>query len=880
VNLVAPVPAVLSGLILFLVPGLLVLALLPARDRDALAWDERALLAVALSVMAASWVGLVLAEAGAFSLTRAAVLVAAAAALVAVWRRGALGWPLVRPRRVGEAAPALAVLAVAFTLQARPTEYLLGGRDPGTYVAAMATIGRTGGVAYTDPAVLSIPPADVELFYRNPQAPAYTWGRFMGFPLERPQTGRVVPEFFHLFPVFGAFLFQAMGVKGALAAPPVFGVLGTLAVFLALRRLFGPAPALLGALLLAVNVVQVWFGRYPVTETASQMLVFLGLLAVWHWEERGSAAFAALGGTAFGLSLLVRIDSVLLLAPIAAYLLFRWARRDLPWRQGWAFLAPLGLLALHALVHAAFWSRKYLLEVATRPYWRQPWWAWLAVAAALLALVLLVHAQGPALARRIHERGGALRAGLVAAIAGLSLYLYFVRPVLSVWAGGDGNDAVSRGQTPWLPAGPLADPGWLRALGFSRLAAHDAQAFLRLGWFLTPLGLALAVLGLMLVVWRWRRRDLLPVLVTLAFAAFYFYKIRVYNDYFFALRRFVPVVLPMALGLAAFVLVRLAARGGARRAGAAALCAALFASFLARTWPLWRHVDWHDSVRFVADVARRFGPQDVVVFEQKASIHLLSLPLWAVHGVHVLELARFNPDPERVNHLIRAWRARWRNIYFVYTYRTDLCGVFLQRVEDADFGTHEWERAYGRPPAGPEPRAFRFTVARAVLPEELQVPALDDVDIGGSDDFLVSGFYEKEGGYRWTGRCGSVYLPAAAGGGVVAVTASLGPRRPATLPPPAVVVSLSGVRLGQFVPGPAWTTAEFPLPAAPPAGPPVLRLDVTDGRRGRALTWRPANVLPGSDDTRDLGVMVDRIVVFRNATPAAARGSSSSRGGG
>jgi hypothetical protein len=33
----------------------------------------------------------------------------------------------------------------------------------------------------------------------------------------------------------------------------------------------------------------------------------------------------------------------------------------------------------------------------------------------------------------------------------------------------------------------------------------------------------------------------------------------------------------------------------------------------------------------------------------------------------------------------------------------------------------------------------------------------------------------------------------------------------------------------------------------------VLRLDVAP--------WRPANVEPGSDDVRDLGVMVDRIRV-------------------
>src|SRR6185295_1995039 len=151
-----------------------------------------------------------------------------------------------------------------------PSEYLLGGRDPGTYIGAMGVIARTGGIAYTDPVVRSIPPQDVELFYRNAQSPDFNWGRFMGFPLESPRTGRVYPEFFHLFPSFGAYLFQAMGVKGALATPPVFGILGTLGVFLALRRLFGDAAALLGGLLLATNVVQVWFARYPVSEGMSQ----------------------------------------------------------------------------------------------------------------------------------------------------------------------------------------------------------------------------------------------------------------------------------------------------------------------------------------------------------------------------------------------------------------------------------------------------------------------------------------------------------------------------------------------------------------------------------------------------------------------------------
>ena len=179
------------------------------------------------------------------------------------------------------------------------------------------------------------------------------------------ETGRVVPEFFHLFPAFGAYLFQAMGVEGALATPPVFGVLGTLAAFFALRRLFGPAPALLGALLLCLNVRA---GLVRALPGVGADVAVPGLLRPCSpsriWEERRAAALRRAGRDRLGLSLLVRIDSVLLLAAcVAAWIGLRRAQGDLPWRD--AARAPRAaslVLAAHAVSHAAFWSRKYLLE--------------------------------------------------------------------------------------------------------------------------------------------------------------------------------------------------------------------------------------------------------------------------------------------------------------------------------------------------------------------------------------------------------------------------------------------------------------------------------------------------------------------------------------
>lgn len=857
-HLVPPLPATLASLVVFLLPGLVFLALRP-RDEDGPSFDESLFLAVGVSVAVSSWAGLMLAEVGRFSLVTAALAIAVACALALALGRRRLRAPLPRPRRASEVVPALVVLGVALLLQARPTEYLVGGRDPGVYVAAMGLIGRTGGIAYTDPVVQSIPAEDVTLFYRNPDSPDFTWARFAGFPLENPRTARVIPEFFHLFPVFGAYLFQSMGVKGALATPPIFGVLGTLGAFFVLRRLFGPAPALLAGLLLATNVVQVWFARYPVSEPVSQCLVFLGLLAFAMWERRLDAAWGLLAGFALGLTFLVRIDSVLLLAPLALYLLVRRAHHDLPWRRAAPFLLALVAMLLHAGAHAALFSRKYLLNVTSRPYWSQPAWVWIAAAAATLALLLVVHRESTAAVALLERHGGGLRATLTAAVVTLTLYACFLRPLLSAWAGADGNDA-SRA------TGSHHVLAVLRDLGFHRLAAHDAQSLVRLGWFVTPLALVLALLGLVLVLRDWHPRYLLPVGLFAVSGLFYLYKIRVYNDYFFALRRYVPIVLPFLLGLAALALVRMAAGGRFRRAAAALLAAFLFIAFLRDTIPLFHHRDWGGAVRFVQDVARRFSPEDVLVFEQPKSIHLLSLPLWAVHGLSVVEMARFKPDPDRLQHLVHAWQGRYRNTYFVHTSASgsDLCGVFLERVQTFSFGTWEWERAYARKPRGREFHALNFTVSRVVPPEQIQVPPLPLVDIGGTDDVQVSGFYDKEGGgdlsYRWTGPCASVFLPGVRSGATLVIKASTG-RRPASRPA-NVAVRLNGVPLGEFQAGSAWTENALPLPEPLPAGPPVLRLDVA--------AWRPTHTDPLSSDERDLGVMVDRLEI-RDTIPGLSK---------
>ena len=81
------------------------------------------------------------------------------------------------------------------------------------------------------------------------------------------------------------------------------------------------------------------------------------------------------------------------------------------------------------------------------------------------------------------------------------------------------------------------------------------------------------------------------------------------------------------------------------------------------------------------------------------------------------------------------------------------------------------------------------------------------------------------------------------------VRAGVGQRPPE--PPATVRVRLAGELLGAFTVAGPFADHVLRLPDPLPAGVPVLRFDVPD--------WRPAKVLANSDDTRDLGIMLDRI---------------------
>ncbi|GMR22311.1 MAG: hypothetical protein BMS9Abin37_0651 [Acidobacteriota bacterium] len=830
----SPLAATLATIAIFFAPGVLLVSALSGRDKIALSLGEKLYLTVASSVLLSGWVGLTLAEIGRFSPARVAAAVAILVAVAALtlfkqlsFASGSRGWR--------ELLVATALLAFTLVAYYPPYEYILGGRDPGIYVNTGFHLAREGNLTFTDPVIASIPEEDWALFFRvDKELPDWKYLRFQGYRLENPSSARVAPHGLHLYPTWIATAAAMYEMKAGLYATPFFAMLGVLGLFFALNRIFGFEIAAWASAFLTVFQIQVWFARFPNSEVVVQFLYATALMFFFFMEEKRSTIAGAAAGVALGSTLLARMENVLFLVPIALVMGWKRLKRELDAPE-LAFLGGFSVLALHAAVHDRFVSWPYVSSILGRHYWRILGdHLWVVAALGIIGFVVVDR-----LARRAPSwtytlvQSNRFRIGAALALFALAAFTYFVRPF---WHG-------------------------------PRTARHDAEAFLRMSWYLYPVGLALAVSGAMMLLVRARKTQVFFLLTGLTFSLFFFYKVRVWHDHYFAMRRFIPVILPSLVVCMSVFLMSL--RSDARRFtawGARVIAATLLVIYLVDGRALWAfggHEEFPGSLDFVEELARHIGDNDVVIFPRREGLHMLELPLSELEGKHVLEFYSLKPPRDRLEDLLVQWRDEYRDIYFVTNYKVSLSGLFTQHVQDFWFATQKYEYTYTRPPSAAEPFHLRFTLSKAVDLDDLaeRVPKLPDIDIGGSDDVQVAWFHEKEldeegTSYRWSEQTSSIFLPAVGKGTKTLHVRLAGPREDEA-PLHSVEIAIEGLSLGSITPSRDFKTYELEIP-------PELqeRADATYAILTLSTeTWRPSNSITGATDVRELGVRVDSIEV-------------------
>ncbi len=856
---VSVITTTLQLLLLFYLPGALLFRA-PMGDRArraALPAEERVFWGVLLSVAWTLAVALALASAERYRFgTLLAVNAAASTALLLAFRqRLRFAEPTGRPT-AGALAP-VALVALGLWMHPIASEYVMGGKDPGTYMNEGIQIAQRGGLVIHDPVVAAVPSATRDLFFPSHGSDAYYGVRFMGFFIRDPHAGTVVGQFPHVFPASIAIGYGLHGLTGARQAVTAWALLGVVAVYFLGARWLGRAPAAAAAAMLLLNVVHAWFARYPNAEVAMMTLAFAALLAFARARVDGDRFFAPVAAALLVLLLFVRIDAAMVWAAVGAAIVLGWLRRqpdgdhDAHHPLGWGFWAIAAAGAALAALYYARLMTGYLAVPAV--FVRET------VPVAGLGIGALVALAGFWAASRHEPTARRLRVALPwtlgIVLAGFAVYAFFFR----------------------------------EAAG--RTAVHDASAFRTFAWYVGPWWLALAVVGALALLPRVFWRDPAAALTGAGFSLFFFYKIRIVPEHFWMTRRFLPVILPMMALMVAGIIWALARRlqtavagapaasgdartGRPRRIAAAAAAGAVLVvacGALTHVWrkqirPVLNHIEYAGLIPRLEALAGRFGDNDLVIVESRnaSDLHVLALPLAYIYAKPVLVLNSPRPERAMMEAFIDDARRRYREVFFLGSGGTDLLTrrIGVEPVGSDRFQMPEYESPANAYPSGVRRKEFDFGIYRFVdVPALAREPVLV---IGDRDDLQVVRFHAKEKDpqtgrtYRWTRDVSYVSLlnitPATR---TITLWMADG-RRPASLPRAEVEVSLGEQVLGRATVGADVTAYTFDVPAelaaaaAASEDPARLRL--------RTNTWRPRTAI-GAPDDRDLGVMLSRVEV-------------------
>ena len=632
-------------------------------------------------------------------------------------------------------------------------------------------------------------------------------------------------------------------------------LLGVVATTLLARRLFGAPIGLLAGLLLALNGIQLWFARQSLSEATLQALLMGGIF-VWalfieardagdRWTARGAALLAA---CALGSVALTHAQFVFALLPVAALLAWLWLARR--WqRLYWWFLIPLALLLAHAGFHIARYSLGYF-EGIYHHVWKNAVRDWPKTSALLLVPLAALVLVG---LRPLRARW------LPLVVAPRTLRL-------ARWLGALGTLAIGG----WLY---LIRPGIIRPGNLGAITGYigapvptgTASALVTLGWYLSPLGMILAGVGLALLLLRdFEERAAALLCLTAPFALLYLTGTYTQGGYIYSLRRFMPIVLPLLAILSAYAALRLGPTLAAalrrprliRPFGALGLVAAtVLILFLGYTNArLIAHREYAGVLDMTAALAARFGPDDIVIFSgPRDETPKLATPLEYLFGRESWTITTNNPNGKDLDAWITAQEAAGRRVHVLMSAgggKLFLPNHQFIATDRIDVPLLQFEKLDNQKPFNQQRNVLGYTLydlrpvvaganALGSLPYHVAAGSGDEKALLGATSSGAPGFYNVECDpditpcnvgnvppgvtpYRWTDGEALIRIPWPADGRPLTLRLALsaGPR-PATLPPAQVVVGIRPAatfadqerQLGVLTVGAEWATYTITIPA-------------------------------------------------------------------
>jgi len=364
------------------------------------------------------------------------------------------------------------------------------------------------------------------------------------------------------------------GIPGVLGMNIVIGGVGILAVYLVARRMLGPLAALGPAALMALTVAHVGLTRSPYSEPLTLLLIMASVAWAWTGIAEGRKGALVAAGLASGATALCRIDGGVyalgVLLGVAAICFARGSKGMLPFIT---FVVPQAFMVGAGYWSLSRWSTSYLERLGDES--RTLGVAYAGVVVALIVVQLIAAAP---LVRRL-VRGVAIRRETVAKFAVSATVLTMVglasRPLWMT----DHRGTIST--TDQFTNSVVAQFQKLEGYPIDETRTYAENTVTWLSYYLTWPVLALATLGLAVIVWRTftsRPAGLVFLGAVAVPSAVYLIHPAIVPDQLWAIRRFEPATLPglaIAAGVGAWWLVALVGRSWPRYARRASIVAAI-----------------------------------------------------------------------------------------------------------------------------------------------------------------------------------------------------------------------------------------------------------------------------------------------------------------
>lgn len=533
-----------------------------------------------------------------------------------------------------------------------PTESIMGGRDMGIYANHGTYIANHGRL-------------DIPYPWDEKDAPIFSEA-FRGYPAGVFTTQPTMTvRFFHLFPVWLAHAFSTSGHHGLFRLNGVLALL-FLAIFYGVCRLVTPKPhSIVATLFLALNPSEVWSARITLSEVFAQLLIWSGLFLLMSGLKDKNKELTWLAGLFLGLSAFVRIDGFFLVPFLfLAHLALKITEDPMGEKSSavWTsvYLTALPLFAL-AINYHTFFSRPYFM-ILVRPLE-------MIALASLVSLFALLALTPKVLARvRPWFTGKTALALIGIALFTLAAYAYWIRPNLEPYA-------------------IISWPG--HHLDGTRYFREDT--LVNLAQYLSPVVVWAAILSwyftLCAAVRKGQNIYLLAALVVIAgFSALYLWNPAIRGpDHFYAIRRFVPVVIPgfvFFAALGSWWVISKASKGWS--IGASALVIVFLSLFTIRAGgPIFAFAEDKGYFMQLQQLAQKLPQEDVILAHEATRWGVWVMPLYLAFDRKVISI---DLDTEKGKSALNLWIAKKANkqrpVYLLYEGRLRLVGFEASRVDE------------------------------------------------------------------------------------------------------------------------------------------------------------------------------------------------------